>query len=432
LAGGKRLLADYPGEPEYQADQALNSFYLGQLCAKTPGEAEAAFREAIAILGPLVARHPRAQEYRLYLAWSESELSGLLAKTGPARFSEALTAIRRSVALLVQLVRESPGNQRYRVSLALSYNNLANRLRGGGRPAEIEQAYREALGHLRQLVEEFPAVPQQRLDLAICLQNLALLLQESGRASDAEPKYQEAIATARRLAEDYPKVPGYRYILSVVLSNSGQFYLIQQQYGEGRLARAEKCLGEALAIRRQLVAESDRHTFRNSLAVTLTNLADVRRLQKQFRPCSDLLNEAVPHHQAALKVFPNNPAYRRAYRDNRRVLAMSLLDQADNAGAAAAIGQFVAFADSPDDHVLAASALARCAGLAAKDAGLTQESRCRESEGYARRAVEHMREALRKGLKDFQSIEKDPVLHALRSRADWGRLPAEGKTPRKE
>jgi serine/threonine protein kinase len=428
VADGERLVADYPSVPGYRGDLALNDFHLGNFGARTPAEAETTFRKAIALLLPLVAEFPGVQDYREALGRSEQALSMTLASMGAPSQGEVLSAARKSIEIFKQLVAESAGNPRYRLALAQCQMNLANRLRTAVPASEIEQAYREALALFRDLAAEYPAVPQHRLDLANALNNLGVYLKDAGRESDAESYFRDAIAAAKRLVEDHGQIPEYRSIQGTALFNLGVLCL-----QTGRSATAEECLNESLAIRTQLVAASDNHANRNSLALTLVKLAVVRHAKRQFDDGRDFLQRAVPHHQAALKVSSNNSIYRAAYCENRCVLFEILSDLGDGAAASQAFEELATAAgDVANGYYHAACYLARCAAAAANDHGRSESGRGQSMDEYSRRAIERLRSAARAGFKDLRALETNDDFSALRTRQDLQEFLAEIKARTKD
>jgi hypothetical protein len=84
----------------------------------------------------------------------------------------------------------------------------------------------------------------------------------------------------------------------------------------------------------------------------------------------------------------------------------------------------------PDDGQAvyeAASCLAGCVPLAEQDARLPEVKRRELGQTYGRRAVELLRHAIQKGLRNGQALEKAPELAPLRVRMDFQRLLAELK-----
>jgi tetratricopeptide (TPR) repeat protein len=303
--------------------------------------------------------------------------------------------------------------------LAQAYNSLANRLRSGGPPAEIEQAYRDAVAIFRLLVDEFPNVAKYRLDMAICLTNWAAFIQESRQPSEAEGKYQDALHLVKRLADDYPTMQEYKATLATVQSNLGNLMRVTD-----RLPEAETYWNDALVIRKMLVAKPQASpASHNALAKTLCQLGFLRRDQGQYRASCTLLEQAVPHHEAALKAAPRDPTYRALYRENRHNMADNFLKLGDHAAAAVATEQFLQIGnDPPNDSYVAARFLAQCANLAAKDGKLAQSEREQQSRNYANRAIELLRAAVDTGFGDVNHLRKDEELDVLRARKDFEEL----------
>ena len=71
---------------------------------------------------------------------------------------------------------------------------------------------------------------------------------------------------------------------------------------KGLLKDAEAAQAEALAIQKRLVAEFPEVTdYRNAVAGTLFKLANLAGKRRDFAAARRFLDEALPHHQAALK-----------------------------------------------------------------------------------------------------------------------------------
>src|SRR5581483_3298850 len=104
------------------------------------GGAEAGYREALALLGPLVDESPDRADYRTALAGTSNELGVILAEAGDEAGAEA--AIRRALAHRTTLADRSPAVPQYRRGLAGSYNDLGFSLQRQQKFAEAEEAYR--------------------------------------------------------------------------------------------------------------------------------------------------------------------------------------------------------------------------------------------------------------------------------------------------
>jgi hypothetical protein len=78
-----------------------------------------------------------------------------------------------------------------------------------------------------------------------------------------------------------------------------------------------------------------------------------------------------------------------------------------------------AFPKGNQERIRAASLLARCVPLAEKDAKLPEAKRKELARSYGDRAVILIKEAIRLGFKDIESLKKEPAMAALRAREDF-------------
>jgi tetratricopeptide (TPR) repeat protein/tRNA A-37 threonylcarbamoyl transferase component Bud32 len=471
----KQLAAEFPNRPEFRQDLARNHNNLGNLLSAIgrPKEAEEAYREALAIRKQLAAEFPNRPDYRHELARNHNNLGNLLSAIG--RPKEAEEAYREALAIRKQLAAEFPNRPDYRQDLAMGLNNLGIFLYETGRPKEAEKAHREALAIRKQLAAEFPNRPDYRQDLAISHYNLGVLLGVTGRPKEAEEALREALAIRNQLAAEFPDVTDYRqelamsyHILSVLLGDVGQLQEAEASLREalairnqlaadfpnrpdycqelarshnnlgnllratGRLQEAEAAYREALAIRKQLAADfPNQPDRRNELACTLVNLANLCNQQRNFAAAKGYLDQAQPHHQAALKANPQHPTYRQFYHDNLMALVQAQAGLLDPAAAVQA-AQTLCDLDwgQPDNTYDAARALAMCIPIVEKHEKLDPEQRKAAVQFYGDEAMKLLRDAVAKGFKDVARMQKDSDLDPLRQRSDFQQLLQELLGPR--
>jgi tetratricopeptide (TPR) repeat protein len=240
--------------------------------------------------------------------------------------------------------------------------------------------YRQALAIRKQLAADFPTVTDYREGLAVTLNNLGILLKDIDRAAEAEDMYRQALAIRKQLAADFPTVPDHQNNVACVMVN----------------------------IARLLLARQEPHAARQ------------------------LLEEAVSHHQAALKASPRDPAYRQYYRNNRWTMAETLLELKEHAAAATATRELLqAATNPPHDAYIAAGLLAGCVRLAGQDERLGESERQELAATYGDSAVAALRQAFEKRAEEAAQIPNDPSLDPLRSRSDFQRLLAEVAAKRK-
>jgi tetratricopeptide (TPR) repeat protein len=222
-----------------------------------------------------------------------------------------------------------------------------------------------------------------------------------------------------KLANNFPTIPEYRSELAFAHGNLGALLT-----DAGRLDEAEASLRQALPIRAKLAADSPTVAEnQNDLAGTLVNLARVANGRNEYAKAVQLLDEARPHHEAALKANPGDPSHRSYLRNNLSVLAEALAKLGNHATAASAAERLGSLGVSPAvDRYNAACALALCVPAAAKDAALTEAGRRDLPSSYGGRAVALLREAFANGFKDVNQMLKDPDLAALRSHPNYAAL----------
>jgi tetratricopeptide (TPR) repeat protein/serine/threonine protein kinase len=193
----------------------------------------------------------------------------------------------------------------------------------------------------------------------------------------------------------------------------------------GRPDEAMKAYGKALELRRKLVADFPRApAYRSELGATLNNLALLLLKRKSPARSIPLLEEAVRHQKAALKLGPEAPHYRAFLRNHYWNLAEAHLRIGQHGKAAQAAAELPdLYPDGWQEPVRAAGYLARCAALAAKDTTLPEDRRKELVEANGHRAVALLRRATDRGWNDRSAL-KAPVFEPLRSRDDFQKLRA--------
>jgi tetratricopeptide (TPR) repeat protein len=427
------LIADFPGVPAYRWDLSQIDNDLGKLYVNDrPREAEAALRRSVTDRRKLAAEFPDIPAYRHGVARGLGNLGILLKKNGEA--PEAEEVFGQALTIHKQLVAEFPTELTYRDQLGQTYGSLGLLLYPRfGRSREVVQQNPERLHEAsdflaqavdiyKQLAADVPTVARYRDQLATSRNNLGLALKEAGRYPEAEEVFRQALATRKQLANEFPALPNYRRGLAITLNNLGTLLK-----NTDRAPAAEEVYGQSLAIHKQLAADfpgvSD---HQNEAAGASLNLSRLLLARKEFHAARLLLEEALPHLQAALKAFPGHPVYVNNYRLNRWRLTEALLGLKDHAGAAETAGQFLQAAAEPArDAYTAAGLLAGCVRLAGEDERLTETRRQELARTYGDRAVAALRQAIDKGAKEAVQIPKDPGLDPLRSRGDFQKLLAD-------
>jgi serine/threonine protein kinase/tetratricopeptide (TPR) repeat protein len=374
LAVHEQLAAEFPGVPAYRQELAASYNNLGLLLngRNQPEKAEQALRQALELQEKLVANQPNDPGNRLTLGESYDALGIVLDRL--QRFREAEQALRHAGEWLGALVADYPNVRDYQYSRANNNLNLAVFLARRGRRPEAEPAFRDDLEFWTMLADESPTTPRFRTRQALSCYNLSNLLIEEGQFLEAEKLLRRALDLRKKLTDDFPSVPGH-------------------------------------------------HT---SLGDTLRKLALLLRDRGDIAAAAPLWEQAIDQYRAAVKVNPDAVELRRSLFLSCWNLADARLRLGEHPSAARLAGELPSFfLDSWEDCYHATRLLARCAGLAAKDAGLAEEQRRPLAHEYAKQAVQMLREAIRRGYKDVRFIQDDRILDVLRDREDFQQLLAE-------
>jgi serine/threonine protein kinase len=420
----QQLADEFPTKTEYRQELVSAHNSLGKLLNQEfgrPKEAESAYLEALAIQKKLAADFPDRPEFRQVLAGLYSNLGNVLLPDA-ARLKEAESAQVEALTIRKQLAAAFPGRPILRRALASSHNNLGWLLHSTGRVEKAKSAFRDAVAAQKQAVASFPDRPEFRMQLAKYLVNLGNLLRDEGLLKDAEAVYGEALPIQKHLVAVFPSRPEFREELATGHNNVG--ILLRDK---GLLKDAEGAQAEALAIQKQLAAEfPESGDYRNAVAGTLFNLANVAGRRRDFAAARRFLDEAFPHHQAALQGNPQRLDYRWYYRNSLRELARTCAGRGDRPGALAAAtkGHDLGW-DPPVDAYFAASMLAQCMPVVEKDDKLAAAGRQAGIAFYGDLAMAMLRDAVAKGYKNADQMKTDKDLHPLREREDFKTVLAE-------
>jgi serine/threonine protein kinase/tetratricopeptide (TPR) repeat protein len=419
MAIQKQLAADFPSRPEYRYGLASSHTNLGGMSLQTGRlkEAEASYTSALAIEKQLAAEFPTRPDFRSSLAMSHGNLGTFFRETG--RQNEAESSYTSALAIQKQLAADFPMRPEFRFGVAKSHFELAGLFNQMGRLKEAEASYTSALAIQKQLAAEFPTRPDFRSYVAKCQWSLGNLFSDAGRLKEAEPYYTDALVILKQLAADFPARPEFRCDLAGVHMGLGNVLK-----DTGRLKEAEAAYANALVILKQLVARyPDQPDLRNGLAGTCVDLALLHTKTRSFEAAKAYLDEAAPHHEAALKANPGSPTYRRFYRNGLQTLIPIDAGMGDWAGALAVAKKLRDFGwDPPSDAYDAGGTLALCIPIVQMCDRMTKEARDKLVQFYGDAAMTMLREAVARGFKDAGLMRTDSALDSLRKRVDFHKL----------
>jgi eukaryotic-like serine/threonine-protein kinase len=220
----------------------------------------------------------------------------------------AEAAMRQAVALLKKLADEFPGVPVYREDLAQSRASLSYRIHFAMKYEESTKLRRQVLADWQKLAADFPTVPSYQRRVAYAHTDLGNALKNAlGRLGEAEQYYRQAVAAWKKLEADFPNEPVDHF----GVSHSRLWFGVLLVH-TGRLVEAAPELQQAVAIRERLVAQfSDDVGLKKDLALAQRYLADL--LQRTGKP-----DQAVQTNQRAIALreklqddFPHDAENRR-------------------------------------------------------------------------------------------------------------------------
>jgi serine/threonine protein kinase/tetratricopeptide (TPR) repeat protein len=401
LAVRKRLAAEYPNQPQYRADLVQGYLNLGNIHRDRgrPADAEAAYRDGVAGGTVLAADFPDRPEYRHTLARTHAALGNLIRRTRPA---EGEVPLREALGILKGLAAKFPTRSDFRLDLGRVYQDLGVHCDLNHRPAEAGAGLRESLAVLTPLAAEFPGRPDFRSHLAKVHWSVGNLMLAATRPKEKRPKeaeaaYLDARAIQERLVAEFNDRSDFRADLLHTQTNLGVLLA-----GTGRPKEAEELWRATLAGWKKLVeAYPAAPEYQNGVAGSLVNIATLHADRKEFADAAKLLDEARPHHLAALKVKDTDPEYRQYYHINLTTAARCYRTRGDHARLAATVEELLRFGYKlPDDLYDAAANLSHCMTTARGDARLGEAKRRELADLYADHALAALRRAADLGYND--------------------------------
>ncbi len=459
---------------EAELTRANGDYWVGRIHYKLGdvAAADAAFRRAEAAMGRLHRADPTDPGHRFGLAEARYHRALMTQETG--KQSDALGLLTESAEAFAALHTAAPLNTTYLERAGIAVGDLARLQARLGKTADADASYRTsielleatlvrkptdpavgyqlALAHigrgnvllttapadaippLRAALEVLDATgaaksdnPFHRLPGTEARNVLALAYRSLGRLDEAQAELERVVSVSRELVRDFPGIPSFRQDLGQTVGNLGVILK-----SRGRVREAEPLYRESNEIRAKLVADFPTTVeYRNDLAAGLVNLAQILMRTKPAE-ARTLLEQAVPHHLAALKANEKHPNYRRFYRNNLNLTALACLELKEYTAAAAAAEQLGELGLTPVDDYYAARTLGDCAIGVLKNPKVVEADREGVAKAHTDRALVWLTRAVARGWRDAEAMAKDPALAPLRQREEFKDiLDAHAKPPAK-
>ena len=380
-------------------------------------EAERTYLQALTAVEKRAREFRNIPDYQLDLASLHNNLGILFRDTG--RPVEAEAEYRKSLTVLREMHGDVASDPEFRSDYARSLNSLGQLLTDTQRTDEAEKSFSQAIEVQEKLVSDFPENPDYRLELAGSYTNLGVLLPPTERPDEAEAACRKAVKIQEGLTADYPGVVKYRQELATGYMNLGALFRRLK-----RPLEEEENYRKALTIQEELVQRFPTvPDHQHALGTTLHNLGGVLRNRGELAGARLLLERAVVHQQTALKANPNHPVVRPFLARHLDTLSEILIRLGDHAAAAKTAVQMAAVRpENADDAYNAACFVARCVPLARADETLPESERANLDARYADQAVELLRQSVSAGWKDFDHMQMDADLAAIRDHPAYKQL----------
>jgi tetratricopeptide (TPR) repeat protein len=285
--------ADIPGKAAELAEDydALGAFLL-RMQRKT--EAETAFHRAKTLWESIPPDEAAEPEVRFGRADTLSDLAGLMMYVN--RDADCQSFVKQGLPLIRGLVAEFPQEARYHNTLGAMLNHYGIATSRLGDPVRACEYLNEAIAHQAEAMKLDPRQPLNRVYLRNHYAVLAvyglLALKRYSEATDAARK---ALDIAERLAADFPDVPHYQRILADAYCDLGDALKRSNQAPE-----AEQALTQAGKIQERVVAADPDSPSDRMLAGTIYfELANLRRDIGRYR-------DAVAAYRKALEFAPKD------------------------------------------------------------------------------------------------------------------------------
>jgi serine/threonine protein kinase len=419
----RQLAEEFPWVPTYRRDVAHSHYRLALLLqTEQPAESVAAFREALGVLEKLAVDFPKSPDYQSRLGSTLNDLARqLLYRLGKA--PEAQELFERAARHQTRAAELNPKNPKYRYYLWLHLYNLDKALpRTEAASARLLELRRRSVAVIEPLAEEFPGEADYQGSAGEALHNLAALLSRREERPEARRLLERAIRFQRAALAARPgHVPSRRCLRDHYRRLADRLTQL------GEKDKAWEAHRQAVAVMEDLLAEFPRageyHRILGGDLHDLSNLLDARRQLAEKR---SLLERAIRHEQAALKIDPRDATARQYLRNHYWQLAHDLIGAGHPRQAVEmALELPRIYPQGWEEYHRAAGLLARCIPLAEKHPQLPEGGRQDLARTCGDRAVGLLRQAVANGYARADDLRKAAAFEPLGSREDFRKLLAD-------
>jgi tetratricopeptide (TPR) repeat protein len=194
----------------------------------------------------------------------------------------------------------------------------------------------ESLGQAIDLAERLAALHLENADyqrdLASIYYQLGNLNKDTSHSQEAEHFYRRSLAIQRELAKRFPSETKYRQLIGTALIN------LSNVLAENRPDEEEKVLREARTVLEQVTVETPGAAhYHVALGGALNNLAIRVQRRGKHAEARQLLEDAVEHQRAALRINPRSKSALDSLSNHYSCLSEVLFDLGERGEALKAI-----------------------------------------------------------------------------------------------
>jgi serine/threonine-protein kinase len=196
-----------------------------------------------------------------------------------------------------ELSQEESDESVLRQETARAYRHVGDILTKLDRRTEAEQAYSQAIAIFSELLTERPDEPSSAYELARTYRGIGSLMHRAGRPPEAEKFWRRGLKIAEDLVQNHPDEAEYQLNFGTFCQNLG--------YPGFEPPEPERLLERGKEALEKLLADSPNNAkYHQTLGSIVSNLAIWRMIQNKPGEARRLLEQAIEHTQAALKINP--------------------------------------------------------------------------------------------------------------------------------
>jgi tetratricopeptide (TPR) repeat protein len=371
------------------------------------------------------------------------------------RYAEALAALEKGRVLQEELARSSPAVAYFHATLAnvdIQIGMIQNAL---GRPDLGLQACHRALSRQEQLIAGHPDHLGDKLVLAIILTEIGNSHRHAGHLVEAFRHYHQASRVVEQLRRADPKAVAFQYQLAGVRSGIGQSwshaaciaraarsfpdFSVQLLGGAGQVGASVRAAGWFQETTQQLEellrAYPDNLGMHVAAAETWHRLGNEWKLQGRRDEALRAYRQGGGHYRLVWERNPDSDDIRLALGKHYLLLGQLQRDVNRPAEAAMTAQAYQDLCRTGAEYYIAARELALFAHPVEENEGDDPAEVAGERRQREDLAMTALRQAVRNGFHDLESLKKDRGLEAIRFRDDFRELLAElekqppGKAP---